>query len=156
MSKESLGTHRRPFQLQYGIMTPPNSKLAAVAVRRVREVLHSRYDKTKGPVLPLGPRQKASRQDRGPSPSLWTSPLNIPAPAEDDAREAVLVAVAKLGDVETSSPSLQCAPVVAEWVGVRRGRSGVDGNSPKERLDALNGDTENVTTILFVHGGAYL
>ena len=137
-------------------MTPPNSKLVATAVSMVRKVMHDHFDTIKHPLLSLGPRQKASRQDRGPSPSVWAIPVNIPAPVEDDACDAVLSAIAKLGDNETPSPSLQSGPVAAEWVGMRRGRSSAGIKSPKERLDALNTDTENPTTILFVHGGAYL
>ena len=136
--------------------SPPNSKLAAVAVHKAREALRSRYDKTKGPLLPLGPRQRASRQDRGPSASLWTSPIVVPAPTEDDTRNAVLDAVAKLGETGTPLPPLQAAPVIAEWVGVKRDRSSVADDSAKERLDALVADTECPATILYVHGGSFL
>ncbi|KAF2112616.1 Alpha/Beta hydrolase protein [Lophiotrema nucula] len=119
--------------------------------------MRAAYDKTKGPVLSLGPRQDASRQDRGPSPSVWTSPVTLPIPAEDDSRNAVEAAVRNLADINTlpSSLSLESAPVVAEWVSMKRGALAAEDDTPKSHFYALSRDVQSNCTVVFVHGGAF-
>ena len=137
-------------------MAPSNSELAAASVAKIRDELYARYDKRKGPVLSLSQRQRVSRIDRGASASLWTSPVTVPVPTEDDALNTVITAIKSLGDVDQCIPSLQAAPISAEWVGTKRGRAKAIAVSPQERYNALTEDTVNPITILFVHGGAFL
>lgn len=134
-----------------------NRKLAAISVLKAREALGSRYDKSKGPLLPLGPRQNASRQDRGPPATLWTSQVTITAPPEDGVRDALRSVVEDLSD-DGTSPPLQAGPVVAKWVGLKRGRFQDENirGSANERFEALSADVTSPITTIFVHGGAFL
>lgn len=140
-------------------MAPTNAEIVAGALARTRKVMRAAYDQTRGPIPSLGPRQEASRRDRGPPPSVWTSPIILSLPAEDDARHAVEAAVREMADVNAlpSLLPLKSAPVVAEWVAVKRdGTHPAGGDSPESRFCALNRDLQNDRTIIFVHGGGFL
>jgi hypothetical protein len=139
-------------------MAPSNAELVAGAIAKTRKVMRAAYDQTKGPLPSLGPRQDASRRDRGPLPSVWTSPVALPVPAEDDTRNAVEAAVRSLADVDTlpSSLPLESVPVVAEWVSIKRGALAAEDDTPKSRFDALSRDVQSNCTVVFVHGGGFL
>lgn len=140
-------------------MAPTNAEIIAGALARIRKVMRAAYDPTRGPIPSLGPRQEASRRDRGPPPSVWTSPVILSLPAEDDARHAVEAAVREMADANAlpSLLPLESAPVVAEWVAVKRdGTHPAGGDSPESRFCALNRDVQNDRTIIFVHGGGFL
>jgi hypothetical protein len=139
-------------------MVPSNAELMTNALIRTRKIMRAAYDKTKGPLHPLGLRQTASRKDRGPPPSIWTSQITLSIPAEDDANNAVEAAVRNLTDVNTPplSLSLKSAPVEAEWVSIKRSALAAENDTPKSHFDALSRDTQSNCTVLFVHGGGYL
>ena len=139
-------------------MSPSNAELVTSAIIKTRKVMRAAYDKTEGSLLPLGPRQTASRNDRGPSASVWTSQITIPIPAEHDARNAMEAAVRNLADVSTPPPSLslKSAPVEAEWVSIKRSAIVVENDTPRSHFDALSRDMHRKCTVVFVTGDGYL
>lgn len=141
-------------------MASLNRQQISALVAKARIALGSSYNYSSGPVLSIRPRQERSRIDRGPSPSLWTSQATLPAPSENDVRDAVSSAVKELDDGETSclnETPLEIADVRAEWVAVKRDPKAGAGDSEKARYEALMRDIkEDSPTIIFVHGGAFL
>jgi hypothetical protein len=142
---------------QLFIMAPSNSQLVQAAIAKIRKVMRSRYDKSKGPIPSLELRQKASLVDKGPPDTVWTSRVTVPAPPESDAQDAIEAVVAELAENRrVEPPQLTTAPVAGEWVAVKRGKSKAVDDSPRALFDALAKDVSGDCTIIFVHGGAFL
>lgn len=140
-------------------MTGPNRKLVATSVTKFRDKLNSADSVSDGPALSLKQRQLRSRIDRGPSASLWTSQMTVPAPTNGALRDIVVAAVEALGNREWSLPSLQASSVRAEWVAVksdpRATVKDTQGDIQKDRYVALTRDVISSETIIYVHGGAF-
>lgn len=81
----------------------------------------------------------------------------LPAPIEDDIRQALFRTINYLGQIEYEQPAL--APIPVEWIGKKACELGPGiAPSPDKRklLAKLTVDCVNDLTILHVHGGAFL
>ncbi|KAL9625195.1 MAG: hypothetical protein Q9160_000597 [Pyrenula sp. 1 TL-2023] len=140
-------------------MTGSKRKLVTASVAKFRDKRSAADKGPDGSALSLRQRQVRSRIDQGPSASLWTSQITIPAPIDSAVRDIVVAAVDALGIYEWASTSLQVSSVGAEWVGIKSdSRATVKKtlrNSQSDRYDTLMRDVRGSETIIYVHGGAF-
>ena len=137
-------------------MASSNAKVVSQALNKARVALSASYDPKNGPVAPLGVRQRRSRIDKGPSQNLWTCQFTYQAPKDDSLIETVMIVTNALGKSPEGVERPTLADVTVEWVGIRRNPSRSAPCSPAETLEALNADATSPTTVLFIHGGAFL
>ena len=100
--------------------------------------------------------QSQSIQERPLKGLFHLVPDTLPAPVEDDIREALFRTIDSLGKLQYEQPSL--APVPVEWVSKSRGYDIQPARSRTIRSD-ISEPNEACTTdlvILHVHGGAFL
>lgn len=83
-------------------------------------------------------------------------PDTLPAPIEDDVRQALFRTINYLGEAEYHQPPL--APVSVEWIGKMACELGpriAPSTDKRTHLAKLTTDCANDLTILHVHGGAF-
>lgn len=140
-------------------MAGSNKKIVTASVAKFRDILNSADSGPDGSASSLKERQLRSRIDHGPSTSLWTSQITIPAPIDSAARDVVVAAVEALGNRGWSPSSLQASSVRAEWVAIKSDpRATVketESDTQRNRYDALMRDVVGSETIIYVHGGAF-
>ena len=99
--------------------------------------------------------QRQSRHDPGAEGLAWVSKVSLPAPKETDVREALFDAIRALSDDSLPVPNRpDISPVEVEWVGARRSDA-TNVVSEKDRYEAMMGDIQTPTTILYARGGAF-
>lgn len=81
----------------------------------------------------------------------------LPAPIEDDIRQALFGTIKRLGEMEFPRPTL--APIPVEWIGKMACGSEpriAPSTEKRRHLAKLTSDCTTDLTILHVHGGAFL
>ena len=125
---------------------------AAAAVEKVRGRLKALSQST------LSERQSVSLQEPQIPDAVWVSKVTIPAPEEDDVRQAVVAAIKCLGDGDEKFDWPKTASVQVEWTGSRfshekdTSRSQI---SEETKFVNLMKNFSSRMTILYLHGGAY-
>lgn len=101
--------------------------------------------------------QNVSIQERPMKGPFRLVPDLLPAPVEDDIRQALFGTIKRLGDMEYPRPAL--APIPVEWIGKMACEPGsrvAPSTDRRSHLAKLTADCANDLTILHVHGGAFL
>ena len=141
----------------YLYLSPTSTKWdlkTELAVRLIRSLMETRNPK------PLLQQQRATQKDPGIKGRMWVSKVTLPAPEGSDVLDLLCDAVDDMketGKEVYRRPLL--VPVEAEWVG---DRANVDGRRPRLDLTEeghfkrLMAETEDDTTILYLHGGALI
>ncbi|KAI9815274.1 MAG: hypothetical protein M1827_002754 [Pycnora praestabilis] len=111
------------------------------------------------PTLPISKIQRFTLKDPGVKGPMWVSRVTLPAPAEDDVRQALFAAIEGLNEGGETYTVPELRPVGAEWTGYR---AGVDGSAPEleiseeEKYTNMVKETKSDVTILYFHGAALL
>lgn len=122
-----------------------------LTIKIIREVLN-------GEPWSISKQQKGTLKDPGVKGRMWISRVTMPAPTEDDLRQALFKAIDDMneGDETYTRPTLE--PVEAEWTGYR---ANVAKDAPEpsiseeEKYQNLMKEVTSDVTILYFHGGAY-
>ncbi|KAJ9667984.1 hypothetical protein H2201_001789 [Coniosporium apollinis] len=122
-----------------------------LTIKIIREMLN-------GQPWSISKQQKGTLKDPGVKGRMWISRVTMPAPPEDDLRQALFKAIddMKEGDETYTRPTLE--PVEAEWTGYR---ANVAKDAPEpsiseeEKYQNLMKEVTSDVTILYFHGGAY-
>jgi acetyl esterase/lipase len=111
-----------------------------------------------GTPQPVSKSQKVSIRDPGLQPHMRVSKITIPAPGEDDIRQALFKSIDELKEGSETYTQPELVPVEAEWTGFRATAATTTPEPPtseEENYENLMKEVKNDITILYVHGGAY-
>lgn len=120
-------------------------------VKTIREILS-------GPPWPISKQQKGTLKDPGVKGRMWISRVTMPAPAEDDLRQALFGAIDDMKEDDEAYTRPPPQPVEAEWTGYR---ADVAKDAPEpsiseeEKYKNLMKEVTSDVTVLYFHGGAY-
>ncbi len=105
--------------------------------------------------------QHMSLKDPGIKGRIWISKVTMPAPSEDDIRQALFKAIEGLkqpGEAPGGYKEPELLPVEAEWTGYREGatRQSDRLKIPEEQqYKELMKEVTSPVTVLYFHGGAH-
>lgn len=136
-------------------LSPTSSKWdlkTELAVKLLRDIINPKVP------LPISKFQALTLKDPGIRGRMWISKVTLPAPAEDDIRNALITAIEDLkgGSEKFDIPGL--VSVEAEWTGHR---ANVDSQrlrpdlSEAQHYVKLMSEVSSNVTVLYFHGGAF-